>query len=57
MVMRSTAAFFINVYRDVFTAEFNVYDNPGTKYSLRDKCLFCDIAATLQRGAIWHNDD
>ena len=45
MVLRSCAAFCIEVYRDAFTKAYNVYDEPGVNYSMAGKCTFCNIAA------------
>ena len=46
MVMRKTAAFFIETYRDIFTKEYDTYDDTNTKYSLSGTCVFCSIAAS-----------
>ena len=44
MVMKSVVGYAIEVFRDVFTTEYDVYDQPGVNFSLSKKCTFCRIA-------------
>lgn len=58
MVLRSCAAFCIEVYRDIFTKNFDAYDEPNTNYSLVGTCIFCNIAANqVKSQPLWYEDD
>ena len=54
-------AFFKNVYRDIFTREFDTYDDVESNKiaSLTGKCTFCDIIMDHSKfgDAIWYEDE
>ena len=60
MVMRSTAGVIKTAYRDVFTKEFDVYDDEKTQASLK-ACSFCQIVVKSNEAdvgvEIWYQDD
>ena len=60
MVLRSTAGYLINLYRDNFTAQFDHYDEEGNQASLAGgTCLFCDFIQKNKAGNtdFWYEDD